>query len=660
MTLTFAKTYNMIPYLLKSDASEGFNQIIDFLNGSSIKYALNIYMSCIKQFWSSVAMKKVNDIMRLQALVDKKKVIITEASIRDALFLDDADGIECLPNEEIFAELARIGYEKPSTKLTFYKAFFLSQWKFLIHTILQCMSAKRTSWNEFSLSMASAVICLSTGVNTLRCDEDRLELMELTVFLLLSDEKVGIERCSFLDDADGIECLPNEEIFAELARIGYEKPSTKLTFYKAFFLSQWKFLIHTILQCMSAKRTSWNEFSLSMASASPQEVADEGDAEVNVDDVSAVGVVAEGVVSAANDEVPTTIEKPSISSPTPPTPPPQPLQDQPSTSQGRIITDMDADKDVILEDAKEVVTYASATITADALTNVAAPQLTTVAVPTLTTAPSASRRRKGVSIRDLEESATPSTIIYSEAKSKDKGKEILAAKKQKLDEEVEELKRRLQIVPNDEDDVYIEATPLAHKVHVVDYEIYNKHNKPYFKIKRADVSHQLYLSFLSMLRNFDREELEALWRLVKERFATTKPKNFFDDNTWCHIITFTRTQLILLVERRYPLTSFTLDQMLNNVRLKVEKESEVSLELLSFGVDAAEEFKENMLSLTKTKRRITKESESLENPFTTKETPKGKTLTNGSKTGKTTSTKEPVKEPVAEVIMDDVGDDVVH
>nr|GEU76059.1 putative ribonuclease H-like domain-containing protein [Tanacetum cinerariifolium] len=72
-------------------------------------------------------------------------------------------GVDCLPNEEIFAELARIGYEKPSTKLTFYKAFFLCQWKFLIHTILQCMSAKGTSWNEFSSSMASAVICLSSG-----------------------------------------------------------------------------------------------------------------------------------------------------------------------------------------------------------------------------------------------------------------------------------------------------------------------------------------------------------------------------------------------------------------------------------------------------------------------------------------------------------------
>nr|GEZ08111.1 hypothetical protein [Tanacetum cinerariifolium] len=126
----------MVAYLSKSDASEGFNQVINFLNGRSIK---------------------------LHALVDRKKVVVIEATAREALHLDDAEGVDCLPDEEIFAELARIGYEKPSTKLTFYKAFFSSQWKFLIHTILQCMSAKRTSWNEFSSSMASAAICLSLG-----------------------------------------------------------------------------------------------------------------------------------------------------------------------------------------------------------------------------------------------------------------------------------------------------------------------------------------------------------------------------------------------------------------------------------------------------------------------------------------------------------------
>nr|GFB10739.1 hypothetical protein [Tanacetum cinerariifolium]GFB10810.1 hypothetical protein [Tanacetum cinerariifolium] len=47
-------------------------------------------------------------------------------------------------------------------------------------------------------------------------------------------------------------------------------------------------------------------------------------------------------------------------------------------------------------------------------------------------------------------------------------------------------------------------------------------------------------------------------------------------------------------------------------------------------------------------------------PSSTKETPKGKAPSKGSKTGKSTLEKKPVEEPIAEVVMDDAGDDVAH
>nr|GEX83237.1 hypothetical protein [Tanacetum cinerariifolium] len=150
-----------------SDVAEGFEQIIDFLSGSYINYALtvnpHVYISCIKQFWNTAMVKHSGDVTRLQALVDKKRIVITEEVVREILQLNDAKVVIFLPNEEIFAGLARMGYEKPSTKLTFYKAFFSTQWKFFIHTILHSLSAKRTSWNEFSSAMASAVLCRSSG-----------------------------------------------------------------------------------------------------------------------------------------------------------------------------------------------------------------------------------------------------------------------------------------------------------------------------------------------------------------------------------------------------------------------------------------------------------------------------------------------------------------
>nr|GEW44912.1 Gag-Pol polyprotein [Tanacetum cinerariifolium] len=149
-----------------------------------------------------------------------------------------------------------------------------------------------------------------------------------------------------------------------------------------------------------------------------------------------------------------------------------------------------------------------------------------------------------------------------------------AAKRRKLNEEVEDLKRHLKIVPDEDDDVYTEATPLARKVPIVDYEIINLNYKPSCKIIRADRTHQLYISFLTLLKNFDREDLEALWNLVKER--------------------------------RYPLLRFTLEQMLNAVRLRVEEESEMSLDLLSAAkqklmlLDNAAEGRLMMLSQVKT------------------------------------------------------------
>nr|GEX32081.1 hypothetical protein [Tanacetum cinerariifolium] len=74
-----------------------------------------------------------------------------------------------------------------------------------------------------------------------------------------------------------------------------------------------------------------------------------------------------------------------------------------------------------------------------------------------------------------------------------------------------------------------EATPLALKVPVVDYQIHYENNKPFYKIIRADGTYKLFLSFITLLKNFDREDLETLWKLVKERFETTEPKNFSND-----------------------------------------------------------------------------------------------------------------------------------
>nr|GEY32895.1 uncharacterized mitochondrial protein AtMg00810-like [Tanacetum cinerariifolium] len=216
-----------------------------------------------------------------------------------------------------------------------------------------------------------------------------------------------------------------------------------------------------------------------------------------------------------------------------------------------------------LKEVIEVVT------TAKLMTKVVTAAATTAAF-TITDAPSAARRRKWVVIKDPEETATLSTIVHSKPKSKNKGKGILVEEhkplkkqahieqdkayaregmsydnirpifekyfnsnvafleksKEKLEEEASSaLKRKSE----SSELQAAKKQKLDEEVPVVDYQIHTENNKPYYKIIRADGSHQLFLSFLNLLRNFDREDLEMLWQIVQERFASLKPKNFSDD-----------------------------------------------------------------------------------------------------------------------------------
>ncbi|GKA04226.1 hypothetical protein Tco_0677007 [Tanacetum coccineum] len=112
-TLTFDDTHNMVAFLEKPAESKGVNRIIDFLNANLIRYALTvnptIYTSCIQQFWATAKAKTVNGVRQIQALIDKKKLIIMKTSIRSDLHLEDAGGTDCLPTATIFKELARMG-----------------------------------------------------------------------------------------------------------------------------------------------------------------------------------------------------------------------------------------------------------------------------------------------------------------------------------------------------------------------------------------------------------------------------------------------------------------------------------------------------------------------------------------------------------------------
>ncbi|GJZ26404.1 hypothetical protein Tco_0570657 [Tanacetum coccineum] len=104
---------------------QSFHQIVDFLSTCSINYALTvsptIYVSYIERFWNTATSKTINSVKQIYAIVDCKVVVISESSVRSDLLFNDEDGVTCLTNDEIFKNLALMGYEQLSTKLTFKK-----------------------------------------------------------------------------------------------------------------------------------------------------------------------------------------------------------------------------------------------------------------------------------------------------------------------------------------------------------------------------------------------------------------------------------------------------------------------------------------------------------------------------------------------------------
>nr|GEY06064.1 hypothetical protein [Tanacetum cinerariifolium] len=592
---------------------------------SYIQYALtvnpHIYVSCVKQFWNTGTVKQSNDVTRLQALVDRKKVVLTET---------------------------------PSIKLTFYKAFFSSQWNFLIRTILQSMSAKCTSWNEFSSAMASAVICLSTG-----------------------------RKFNF-----------SKYIFESLVR--NVDSSSKFYMYP-----------RRVGKGFSGVETPLFEGMLVVG-----ENIEEGIAAEQVQDDAAVAATQEDVTAAIEEDA----QEESIPLPTPPPQPPQDLpstssvqptsppfpQQQPQaqpqatdfplgllqtaldtcaaitsrielkkvgtsqridtlddtimedvSNQGKMIDELDRDEGVALPAKKEEERKNKKAKNSAGNDQVKGRQAEIYQIDMdhpskvlIRVVAASTRRRKEVVIRDPEEASI--TIKPTNTKSKDKGKGKMveepkpmkkkqqvelddeyarklheelnkdidwdnkdidwdtaiehmkqkakedptvqqyqvmkkrpqtkgqalknmmmylknvagfrldyfkgmsyddihrggreraiesinktpaqkAAKRRKLNKEVAELNKHLEIMPDEDNDVFTKATQLARKVPVMDYLIIFLNNKPHYKIVKADGTHQLYISFLTLLKNFDRDDLESLWSIVEERFSTTKPDNFTDD-----------------------------------------------------------------------------------------------------------------------------------
>nr|GEZ23561.1 putative ribonuclease H-like domain-containing protein [Tanacetum cinerariifolium] len=130
----------------KGEHNTDFHLMVDFLEASPLR------------------IETTKEGTKILATVDGFVRTVSESSLRQNLKLRDEEGISSLPDAKLFLNLTLMGYNiSPNQKFTFQKGQFSHQWKYLIHTIMQCLSPKSTGFNEFSSNIATALVCLATN-----------------------------------------------------------------------------------------------------------------------------------------------------------------------------------------------------------------------------------------------------------------------------------------------------------------------------------------------------------------------------------------------------------------------------------------------------------------------------------------------------------------
>nr|GEV52707.1 ribonuclease H-like domain-containing protein [Tanacetum cinerariifolium] len=488
-------------FSLKLTESEGFEQIIDFLNASYVKYALTInptvYNSCIEQFWAIAKVKNVNGEAQLQVLVDKKKVIITKASIRRDLRFEDEGRVDCLSNEVIFEQLILMGSTMAFAIicLAINEKFNFSKYIF-DNMVLDLEEAKTAQAKEIA-GLKKKVKKLeqkrksrTLGIKVLRKAGSARRVESLTKASLGDQEVASKQRrmidnidqdieITLVDDTQGrinkedmfrIHDLDGDEVVVDVSTSENVEQSVKVI--------EKEVSTADLVTTAGYYNYCYNSYSVGTR---PKEK----------------GIVMQEPSKTPSPKLIISSQKPS--------------QDK-DKGKGKMVEPKNPlkRKDQIMID-EEVAKNLEAQMQAELEEEERLARLKMLFNNTM-------KWIKAFVPMDTELVKGSDKAIKGSEKDKEVSSKRAASNleqrdaRQRLKKENEsvELKRCLEIIPEDDDDVTIEATSLSSKSStIVDYKIYKEGKKNYFKIIKADGNSQ-NLAFRKMFKNFNREDLEVL------------------------------------------------------------------------------------------------------------------------------------------------------
>ncbi|GJR53781.1 hypothetical protein Tco_1404302 [Tanacetum coccineum] len=473
--LKFAETYKLVAFLEKPKESDGFEGIIDFLNASSIRYVLTI-----------------------QALLDGKKVIITETSMGRALQLKDAEGSEIPTDPQHTPTIIQPSTSQPQKKQPRRK---------------QRKDIKVSGSTEPITDEAANEEHVPVHSNDpLLSGEDRLKLNEL------------MELCTNLSQR--VLDLENTKT-SQAAKITKLKEKVK------------KLKKRNKSRTPGLKRLSKVGRFAQVVSSEDEEVTLVDEAQernndnlmfdtrvLNKHEVEVEKVVSIAEVTTASAT--TTVDELTMAQTL--------IEIKAAKTQSCLQHWLHNTTAVTIPTARR---FSFKSTHGQKKKHFAKPRAEKIKETTTNQA----KKRNQTSVDSfvpMDTEVVEGSKSQAEGSSKRTGEEFESdnSKKQKIDENVEaevddeaEMKKHMEIVPDDE--VAIDAIPLATKSPIiVDWKIIKEGKMGYFQIIRADGSSRRYSSMIRMLQNIDREDLETLQKLVKAKHINIRPEKAYERVLW--------------------------------------------------------------------------------------------------------------------------------
>ncbi|GJT95977.1 hypothetical protein Tco_1091495 [Tanacetum coccineum] len=572
-TLPFVDTHNLVAFLDKLAKSEGFEQIVDFLMASSIRYALTvnpiIYTLCIQQFWATFKVKTDNGEKHKPRKLKKKDTQIPQSSVPSDNIADEAINEENVPthsNDPLLSGEDRLKLEEMMALCTNLQNRVLD----LEHTkTTQALEidrlkrrVKKLEKKQRSRTYELRRLYKGRKIHDIDADEDiTLDSThfdtDLDMFGVHDLDMFGVHN--FDTDFDTEEPVVNASTTASTILVSVAKYLSDVDMTLAQALAELKNAKPKTVTTAATTTTT----DVTRTKAKGLAIQEQEQASSSKD--KGKGIMVEEPLKMKKKDQVLFDEQEAIR-----------LQAQ-FDEEARIVREKEEANAALIAQCNDIqdkkrrkhfvakreeerrnrppTKAQQRSIMCTYLKNMAGwkpKDLKTKSFANVQELFDKAMKRVNISV-DMdtelvggsEVRAEGSKTIAQESSLKRAGDELEQdkSKKQKLDEKVEvevddakeaeELKQCLEVVPDDEDDVTIDATPLSVKIAIVDYKIYQEGKKSFFQIIRADGKTQMYLTFTKILKNFDREDLEVLWRIVKARFKKTEPVNYMD--TFLHL-----------------------------------------------------------------------------------------------------------------------------